>query len=80
MSKLRLTVNPKNDVVVSSHAGLKFLGHAITKDFAVVDKHTTKSVLAKLDWYNAASYRSLPLVKSVKARMDWILLDRSIDI
>ncbi len=51
-----LTINPKNDVIVPSKCGLKFLGHSINKDIVAVDKHTTKSVLDKLDWHNAASY------------------------
>jgi hypothetical protein len=76
---LGLTINPKNDFVVSSQSGLKFLGHNITKDFAVVDKHTTKSVLSKLDWHNAASYRALLLAATDKASLDWILLEEYVD-
>ena len=77
---LGLTINPKNDVVAASKTGLKFLGHAITKGYAIVDKHTTKSVLNKLDWHNAASYRSLALVRGAKASVDWILLEKYVDI
>ena len=75
-----LTINHKNDVVVASKAGLKFLGHSISKDFAIVDKHTTKSILKKLDWHNTASYKALPLTKSAKVNMDWILLEKYVDV
>jgi hypothetical protein len=77
---LGLTVNSKNDIVVPSGSGLRFLGHVITSYGAVVDKFTTKSILQKLSWRNAASYRSLALVESEKARMDWILLEKYVDI
>jgi len=46
----------------------------------VVDKHTTKNVLNKVDWHNVASYRALPLVKAAKNSMDWILLEKYVDI
>ena len=48
-TNLSLTINPKNDVVVSAHDGLKFLGHNITLDSVAVDKHTTKSILSKIN-------------------------------
>lgn len=77
---LRLTINPKNDAVVASKDGLKFLGHDINRGLVVVDKHTTKSVLSKLDWRNAASYKALWLPETEKIRIDWILLEKDVDI
>jgi RNA-directed DNA polymerase len=77
---LALTINSKNDVVVASRAGLKFLGHNITKGFTEVDKHTTRSVLSKLDWHNAASYKAMPLPETDKRSLDWILLEKYVDV
>lgn len=77
---LGLTINPKNDFVIASQSGLKFLGHDIVKDFALVDKNTTKSVLSKLVWHNAASYKALPLSQVDKASLDWALLEKYVDV
>lgn len=77
---LRLTINSKNDVVVAIRAGLKFLGHNITKDIIEVDKHTTRNVLSKLDWHNAASYKALLLSEEDKKGLDWILLEKYVDV
>ena len=79
-AKSGLAVNPKNDVVVQARAGLKFLGHAVTKSFTMVDKHTTRSVLAKVSWHNVASYRSLYLVEAARKELDWILLEKDLDL
>lgn len=77
---LNLTVNPKNDAVIGPPLSLKFLGHAVTEDFAVVDKHTTKSILGKTSRRNISSYRALPLVPEAKNQLDWILLEEYVDI
>jgi len=76
-SSLHLSLNPKNDVVVAGKYGLKFLGHAITKNFAVVDRHTTKDIMTKVNTRNISSYQALPLVKSAQARLAWILLEEA---
>jgi hypothetical protein len=77
--ELSLSLNPKNDVVVPADT-LKFLGHQVDKNEAVVDRHTTASVLRKIDWHNAASYRALPLLNNGKTHLDWILLEKYVDI
>ncbi|MGC1176628.1 MAG: reverse transcriptase/maturase family protein [Candidatus Saccharimonadales bacterium] len=77
---LRLTINPKNDVVIPASRGLKFLGHTITDETSVVDDYTTRSVLKKVDWHNASSYRSLPLSKEAHNRLNWILLEKNVDV
>ncbi len=77
---LKVRINPKNDVVVKSCLGLNFLGHNITEDYIVVDRHTTKHALSRLDWYNASSYKSLSLADSERIRLDWILLEKTFDI
>lgn len=77
---LKLTLNPKNDFVFAANEGLKFLGHAITGNFVTVDKHTTNSIIRKIGWQNASSYRALPLVKAAKDQLDWILLEKYVDI
>lgn len=77
---LGLSINPKNDIIVSADKGLHFLGHAVTAGFAVVDRHTTTSVLHKVNARNISSYRALPLVKTAKNQLDWILLEKYVDI
>jgi hypothetical protein len=79
-SDLSLRLNPKNDVIVSAKSGLKFLGHDVTADIAVVDKHTTKNILPKITPRNISSYRSLFLAEAVKKQLDWILLEKYVDI
>jgi hypothetical protein len=76
-SDLSLALNSQNNAIVAAKDGLKFLGHAITGNFAVVDKHTTKSILLKVTPRNISSYQALPLVKSAQDRLSWILLDES---
>jgi retron-type reverse transcriptase len=78
--ELKLTINPKNDVIVPASSGLHFLGHAITDKYAVVDRHTTKSALQKTNIRNIASYKSLKLVKWPKRQLDWQLLDEITEI
>jgi hypothetical protein len=79
-NELKLTINPKNDVIVPASAGLHFLGHAITDKYIVVDRHTTKSALQKANIGNIASYKSLKLVKWPKRQLDWQLLDEITEI
>jgi RNA-directed DNA polymerase len=77
---LKLALNPKNDVVVAAHDGLKFLGHNITANFMTVDRYTTRNVLRKAAWHNLSSYRALSLTKAAKNQLDWILLEKYVDI
>ena len=70
-TELYLAVNPKNDVIVPASAGLHFLGHVVTSSYVVVDRHTTKLVLAKVNSSNIASYKSLLLAKVPKTQLDW---------
>ncbi len=79
-SELSLPINPKNDVIVAARDGLHFLGHVVTGNYAMVDKHTTASIVGKIDWHNAASYRALPLVKTTRQSLDWILVENYVDI
>lgn len=76
---MKLAINPKNNIVIAAKRGLKFLGHNITADSALVDVHTIRRVLQRLDWHNASSYRALALNKTAKNSLDWLLL-REIDI
>jgi retron-type reverse transcriptase len=75
-SRLKLKINPKNNVVVAPPHQLKFLGHDITEEYALVDKHTAHGIMTKISSRNIASYRSLHLVKGVSKQLDWILLER----
>lgn len=77
---LSLAINPKNDVVIPAKSGLKFLGQAMNKKFAVVDKHTTRRVLDRVTTGNISSYRALPLVEEAKKQLDWILVEKYVDI
>lgn len=78
--QLKLAINTKNDFIFATAAGLKFLGHEINVRELSVDKTTTKSALNKLNWHNAASYKSLNFDHDTKKRLDWILLEKSVDI
>ena len=73
--QLRLTVNPKNDFIVSPGAGLHFLGHAIASGYIVVDRHTTTSVLRKSHGRTIASYKALLLARIPRLQLDWQLVD-----
>lgn len=79
-NNLSLAINIKNDVIIASKQGLKFLGHLISKNYIVVDGHTTKMVMDRLDWGNVASYRALYLNKETKACLEWVLLEKPFDI
>jgi len=79
-TELNLTLNPKNDVIVPAKSGLKFLGHDVTARSSIVDKHTTKNILPKINSRNISSYRSLFLEEQVKKQLDWILLEKYVDI
>ena len=73
--KLKLPVNPSNDIVLCSDQPLHFLGHVITDKYAVVDKHTTRQILTKTTINNISSYKSLKLVKFYKHQINYIILD-----
>lgn len=77
---MKLNINPKNNIVIAANRGLKFLGHTVTAESAFVDKYTTRRVLQRLDWHNASSYRALPLVKTARDGLDWILFEKYVDI
>ena len=77
---LKLCLNPINNLIIPADQPLHFLGHVITKTYTVVDKHTTRSSLNKLNLSNAASYKSLNLAKVPKSLVDWILFDQIAEI
>lgn len=79
---LKLPVNPRNDAIFRADQPLHFLGHVITKNYVVTDKHTTKSVMKKVNLTNIASYKSLKLAKWPKREIDWIIAEelRALDI
>ncbi len=79
-SRLGLSLNPKNDVVVPVSGGLHFLGHVITKEFVVTDRHTSRSALTKVSYHNLASYRALNLAKNVKKQLNWKVIDEISEI
>ncbi len=80
VNNLNVTINPKNTVVVSAQSGLKFLGQEVSSHFAVVDKHTAARVLDRIEPRNASSCRALPLPDTAKKQLDWILLDKYVDV
>jgi hypothetical protein len=77
---LDLTVNPRSNVVVPAASRLHFLGHAVFSRYAVVDKHTSQAVLAKVRCGNLASYQSLALAKHIKKELYWRILDENAEI
>lgn len=79
-TNLGLSLNPKNNIVVPAESGLRFLGHEVDHDSAVVDRHTTRAVLSKVDLHNVASYKSLYLPDEAKHQLDWIITEKIFDI
>ena len=79
-AQLNLTLNPKNNLIVSANRPIHFLGHAITRNYIFTDKHTTRSVLGRVDPTNVASYKSLNLVKASKSTLDHLLLSQISDL
>jgi hypothetical protein len=77
--QLKLSLNPKNNIVCRGRDGLHFLGHVITRDYCVVDKHTSKSIIDKLTVWNAASYNSLKLVPQLKEQINRELIEKILD-
>ena len=73
--ELGLSLNSKNDVIVPASSGLHFLGHAVTKDYAVTDRHTSRSALVKVNYRNLASYQALHLAKNVRTQLSWKVID-----
>ncbi len=74
--ELKLLVNPRNDVIFRADQPLKFLGHVITGRYIVVDRATTKSVLAKVNLNNIASYKSLKLAKWPRRELEWKVAEK----
>ena len=78
--ELKLTINPKNDVIIRASDGLHWLGHIVTEASTEVDKNTTKRALDRVNTTNMASYKSLKLSKWPKRQLDWQVLDEIKDI
>ena len=78
--ELGLPVNPRSNVVVPAAAGLHFLGHAVTSSYAMVDKHTSQTMLARVTSANLPSYQALALAKSLKRELYWRILDENVQI
>ena len=78
--KLGLALNPKNDVIVYATQGLHFLGHIITSDSVVTDRHTTRRALERVNSRNLASYKSLNLDKWSKRELNYLALDEIEDL
>ena len=68
--ELKMTLNPRNTIIIKSRHGLRFLGHIITADALQVDKVTTKKVLKNAKPHNLASYKQLYLSTEVKDALD----------
>jgi retron-type reverse transcriptase len=73
--ELKLTINPRNDVIVPAAVGLKFLGHIVTLDGATVDSHTSRRALERVNYRNLSSYKALNLDKWQKRRLEQQVLD-----
>jgi retron-type reverse transcriptase len=79
-AQLGLTSNPMSDIILGPPHSLKFLGHTVGANFLTVDGHTTQSILGKVGRHNISSYRSMPLAKEAKDQLDWILLEKHVDV
>ena len=73
--ELGLSLNSKNDVIETVSSGLHFLGHAVTKEYIVTDRHTSRAALAKVNYRNLASYQALHLAKNVRTQLSWKVID-----
>jgi hypothetical protein len=74
-NRLKLSVNPKNDVIFRADQPLHFLGHVITENYIITDRRTTEVAIAKTNLKNVASYKSLKLAKWPKRQLDYQILD-----
>ena len=62
-------------MIVRPDQGLHFLGHAISDQYVLVDRHTTKRALGRVNMRNLVSYKSLKIVELPKRQLDWIVLN-----
>jgi hypothetical protein len=77
--KLRLALQPRNDIVVKGTSGLKFLGVEIFPSGRRLRQRILRRVQDKLTIRNSASYRGLMhhhQPDSIKW-FDWLLVDKS---
>jgi RNA-directed DNA polymerase len=58
-TNLKLVLNPKNDIIVKTNHGLRFLGAFITPEAINLNKRNRKRVIKKLNTSNASSYFGL---------------------
>lgn len=57
--KLKLALNPKNDKILRTVHGLKFLGVVLSPDGRVINKRNYKRINRKLNFENVGSYYGL---------------------
>ena len=57
--KLKLNLNPKNDKILKTRHGLKFLGVVIWPNGRNLKKRNRKRIKNKLNYKNAGSYQGL---------------------
>ena len=78
-AELRLSINPKNDIIIQARQGLHFLGVDIFPKGRRLNKRNTGRLKQRLDINNAASYygfiRAHSNVKSRKA-LNWAILEQ----
>lgn len=67
---LKMSLNPKNTIIIKAGQGLHFLGHLITKNTLKVDRTTTAKIRQKVNFRNLASYKQLLLPTEVKDALD----------
>jgi hypothetical protein len=71
--ELGLFLHPDNDIVVSGHEGLHFLGHWIYAKDIVIDTATKQRLLERLRLKNSASYQALHIPKMLRKQFPWVL-------
>jgi len=72
--ELSLSLHGKNDIIISSKNGIKFLGHLIYPDSPLsVDKYMMEKIASNFNYINAASYTNSHLPKRKESLLPWLL-------
>ncbi len=75
---LKLTVHSKNNIVVKSVAGLRYLGHCIYPNSCiVVERSMVQKLRRDITTSNTSSYRSMGVPHRMKRQVPWWLLVKS---
>ena len=77
--KLRLSINPKHDILMLVKCGLKFLGVQIFPGGRRMSRRNWQRSVARVQLGNISSYRGLVqqhMSKKKRKQFDWVILER----